>query len=440
MNPLTQFWPWITETLEQANENQQEKNAKELKEKYSLEFSTKIAKKIKEILNNLDSSLIKSLTNEDEKEEVISRLEAIYINNKSKWLEFNLNKELINTIKSMSFEAAWKTNNKEYLQKNQEIRQKLIEQLKKYFKEKNTKKNQDNFSKKENTKEKSQENSQEKPLEENQKVQENKYFPYIKELHNQEEIPNDTYNKILEWLKQEKKLDDIINQLENPEIKEKLKNLKSINNEKSKEKNINKFKETINNFDNIEWLENIKEAFKEQKKDSIYLELWNMIWANYIDIDQSKQNPEINIKTAIEATWNTILEKYPSVKKMSDTQMYKNAFKDIKSWNIKKQVEWLKNILLIASTISYAWMDKQKKALLKPKLEEQYKERLKEINNQIKQIEEKLKNNKEKNNKELQEKLNNLKKEKEEITSWEIFQKASKIDKNKKSSEKKEAN
>jgi hypothetical protein len=62
-------------------------------------------------------------------------------------------------------------------------------------------------------------------------------------------------------------------------------------------------------------------------------------------------------------------------------------------------------------------------------IEVKYKERLKEIENQINKHTEEAKKNKEKQL-ENQEKIEELKKEKEEIISGELFQKASKIDKN----------
>jgi septal ring factor EnvC (AmiA/AmiB activator) len=119
--------------------------------------------------------------------------------------------------------------------------------------------------------------------------------------------------------------------------------------------------------------------------------------------------------------------------------MYKNAFNDINSWNIKNGIEGIKNLLLLWSTLAFAGWKLNKEHMQKAKwlIEKKYIERIKQIEKDIVKLNEEIKENKAKQ-KENTEKINDLQKEKIEIESWELFQKAWKIDKSSENIEKKD--
>jgi len=263
-------------------------------------------------------------------------------------------------------------------------------------------------------------------------------YPILKWLHNNKQIDSETYLNILENISANPntKVKEIISKIkiENPETKEELERLF---NESNPQKNLENFNKTLKEHQ-IEWTEELIEVINNNSNDTIYEEIHNLIWTNFLQIDKEWNSPEKNLQIAIETAWNAILYKYPSVKRMSDTQMYKNAFIDIKSWNIKSWIEWLKSLLLLWSTLAYASWKLNKEQMKKAKwiIENKYKQRIKQIEEEISKLNEEMKKNKEKQ-KENTKKIDNLKKEKEEIESWELFKKAWKIDKNSEEKEEK---
>jgi len=430
MNNLSQFWPWLPETLKQSEKQQQTKENevknKLQEEKFSLNFDNNQKTNFNEITNNFKANLI----NKSEINSLYSKIKAEYINNKIKWLDFNLKNSTIEKINSMSFKSAWKPEEakslNEYTQKNQKIRNELINSItNKPNKQKTTEKTIQNINKIEN-------NNPEtiiKNLENNSKINENINFPIIEWLYKNNKINNNDYIKILENIEKKPKTEikELLTTIENKD------NLKEIT-ENNKTQNIKNFDKILNQ-QNIKWLEPIKDTINNKESDSIYKEIHNLIWENFIQIDKQKTDIKNDLNIAIKTAGNKIIDKYPTIKKFKWEPSYENAFNNIKSWNIKSGVEWLKNLLLLWSTLAYAWWKLNKKQKEKAKwiIENKFKERITEINKEIKQLEENLK--KEKNQEIIKQQIKNLKKEKNQITSWELFQKAWKIDK---SSEKKE--
>jgi len=253
-----------------------------------------------------------------------------------------------------------------------------------------------------------------KNLENSKKVKENTLFPIFKALHNSKKISTETYHSILSQLyNNPDEITNFINKLENPEEKSEI-----IKNIDSKEKNnLNNFKEIIEQFDNIDWLDKLKNT----KRWEIYNDIYNIIWENFYKIYEWWENPEEkNIVLAIEISWNKILKKFPSIKKYSDYEMYKNAFKDINSWNIERWIKWLKNLYLLWSTYAFAWKKLDEKQI--KRLNKEFENRKIEIQKEIEDLQNKLtieKNKKEKT--QIQEQIISLKKEINEIESWDIF-------------------
>ncbi len=265
--------------------------------------------------------------------------------------------------------------------------------------------------------------------------QNNINYPIINWLYTNEKITKETYINLLKNIEinPNKKLWDLLKDIKINNTKDK-KELEKIT-KNSPQKNIENFNKILKE-NNIEWLDKIKNVINNKANDSIYQEVHNLIWSNFIEIDKQNNNPQRDIKIAIKSAWSNVINKYPSIKKMSDSQIYKNAFNDIKSGNIKSWVEGIKTLLLLGSTIAYAWWKLKEKQKLKAKwiIEWKYKERLDIINQELLKINQELKNKK--NNTELLKQKENLIKEKKEITTWEIFSKAWKIDKNKANIEK----
>ncbi len=442
MNNISQFWPWITEIIEESekqNENRENETKNKLQEeKFSLDFDNIQKTNLDKITNNFESSLI----NKNELNSLYSKIKAEYINNKIKWLDFNLKNSVIEKINSMSFKSAWRPeeakNLNEYTQKNQKIRNQLINSIKNNTNDTKQKANEQ-ISWKIGRKEQNNtiENNPKtiiKNLENNSKINENINFPIIQWLHKQEKINDNDYIKVLQNIENKPKTEikEVLLTVENKD------NLKEIT-ENNKTENIKNFDKILKQ-QNIEWLETIKDTINNKESDSIYKEIHNIIWENFIQIDKQQSDIKNDLNIAIKTAWNNIIDKYPTIKKFKWEPSYENAFNNIKSWNIKSGVEGLKNLLLLWSTLAYAWWKLTKKQKEKAKwiIENKFKERITQINKEIKQLEINLK--KEKNQEKIKQQIENLKKEKQQITSWELFKKAWKIDKSKESPEKKEKN
>ena len=437
---VNQFWPWITETLEDAEKQQQarenETKTKLEEEKYSLEFSNSIENEVDEKLSFIDEELV----NKDEKEQIIKKLKAVYINNKSKNIDFNSDQEILKIIDTSSFESMGQANDyesfNEYNKKVKEIREEVKMQ---YSTEITDNENNDFWATwiEENSDIEISPEETIKNLENMLESKNNLEYPILKWLHDNQQIDSETYSNILENLAKnpETKVKEIITKtpIENPETKEEL---DRVFNESTPQKNIENFNKTLKEYQ-IEWTEELIDVVDNKSNDTIYQEIHNLIWSNFLQIDKQWNNPEKNLQIAIQTAWNKVLDKYPSINKMSDTQAFKNAFIDIKSWNVKNWIEWIKNLLLLWSTIAFAWKKLNKEHMQKAKwlIEKKYKDRIKKIEEDIVKLNEEIKENKEK----LQEntdKIEKLQKEKKEITNWELFQKAWKIDKNSEAKEK----
>jgi len=439
MNVLSNWYNPFADLEKPKIRKQKEKNDSQRKleeEKYSLEFSNSVENEVDEKLSFIDEELV----NKYEKEQIIKKLKAIYINNKSKNINFNSDQETLKIIDTSSFESMGQANDyesfNEYNKKVKEIREEVKMQ---YSTEIIDNENNDfwaNWIEENGNIEISTEETI-KNLENTLDSKNNLEYPILKWLHDNQQIDSETYSSILENLAKnpDTKVKEIITKItiENPETKEEL---DRVFNESSPQKNIENFNKTLKEYQ-IEWTEELIDIVDNKSNDTIYQEIHNLIWSNFLQIDKQWNNPEKNLQIAIQTAWNKVLDKYPSINKMSDTQAFKNAFIDIKSWNIKNWIEWIKNLLLLWSTIAFAWKKLNKEHMQKAKwlIEKKYKERIKKIEEDIVKLNEEIKENKEK----LQEntnKIEKLQKEKKEITNWELFQKAWKIDKNSEDKEK----
>jgi len=432
----------VAETIEQAQRQQEEEKAKIKKElekkQYSLEFSSSIKNEVEEKLWFIDEDLV----DQKEKDKIIWKLEAVYVNNKLKWLDFNKDEETLKIIETSSFKSIWEPNDyescNEYNKKVKEIREEIKMQ---YSTEIINNKNKDFWTawieEVPNTEIPTEESI--KNLESLLDSKNNLEYPILKWLHNNQQIDSETYLNILENISANPntKVKEIISKtkIENPETKEEL---ERVFNESSPQKNLENFDKTLKEYQ-IEWTEELIDVINNNSNDTIYEEIHNLIWTNFLQIDKEWNNPEKDLQIAIQTAWNKVLDKYPSINKMSDTQTFKNAFIDIKSWNIKSWIEWIKNLLLLWSTLSFAWWKLNKEHMQKAKwlIEKKYKERIKEIKEDIVKLNEEMKENKAKQ-KENTEKINDLQKEKIEIESWKLFKSAWKIDKPKEKIEKKQ--
>jgi len=429
MNYFNQFWPWISETPEQLKQKQlQEENDTKRKleeEKYSQEFNNSIKNNILNILNNLDSNLI----NNEEKNTIISKLEANYINNKIKWLDFEENNELIKIIKTMSFEAAWDISKKEFLENNNKIRKELIKkienskvsqnEIEEYFDKLNNEKLQeDNILK--NIDSNEYKNTWIEQIQNNEKLNNNPIFPTIERIYEQWEINETTFKEIKNQLNTSEKLE--IDKL-NIDLKEKkilewyMTNLDF--NNLNREQNLNKLTQDIKESPEIKNLE-----IKINKDWTFENEALNKVGKNYLKIPDSNWNFDIqkDFSTAIKTTKNEILKEVKNIKKDSET--YKQAIKNINSWNLKKQLEWINSLYILA--YSNEWI------LGKKSLDKYKNNRKKQLIEEAKKLEQTLQQQKlnEQQTKQLEKRKEEIKKELSEITGiknwkkiegWDIF-------------------
>lgn len=282
-----------------------------------------------------------------------------------------------------------------------------------------------------NTPEEETQDTWKTPEQENFKqLEKSPIFPLVKRLYNKETpenslISEESFQELLQQLEtsnweldlKELKLSD---DKDNQKVKDVLKKFE-------KQTSLNLWKEG-DYYQDIKWMEefsDIFEAFDKKDKDSIDFDLFKLIWENYVRLEnpwQEKNNVIEDLGTAIEISSKKILRDFKNIPR--DSQTFENAMKNIGSGNLTRQVDWIKSLYLLAS--AWAWFraaktEKQKKAI-REKLNPELQKRLKQLGEQIIKAQETA--NKEidsKKRQELLEEVDTLKKEKDEVESWEIY-------------------
>jgi len=259
-------------------------------------------------------------------------------------------------------------------------------------------------------------------------AKDSKEFPVLERLQKDGKISEWALNSLFKDYKKDSKIDT--SKIENKEEKKIIDWI--INNFKEREKPINEQKDTWNNEDfkkDIEKFEEFKilNEAKDQKW-TIEADIYSMMSKNYFKINteisdnkEIKQNFEVSIKISL----NNIKDDYKTLNQ--DTETFKQAEQKINSGDLKKSLEWLQTIYLLASwtaAISNAKTKEQADAI-KAKLSPEMKKEIIKIQEQVKTKEEQVKQEQDpKKNENLEQEIISLKKQEWEISSWEVFKSA----------------
>ncbi len=235
----------------------------------------------------------------------------------------------------------------------------------------------------------------------NTNIENNPVFPIVERLYEQWKVSEKTINEIWKYLSNNENLD-----------------INKINFQNKKEKEILEWYLNNLNFNNLNREQNLLELTQDIKKIPTLKELkieinndwtfeneiFNKIGKNYLKIPDSNWvfDIEQDFSTAILTTKNEILKEVKNIKKDSET--YRQAIKNINSWNLKKQLEWIESLYILAYSNEWvlwkktieAYKNSRKKTLIKEalkieqtlqqqKLTEQEKEQIEQKKEQIKE-------------------------------------------------------
>lgn len=148
---------------------------------------------------------------------------------------------------------------------------------------------------------------------------------------------------------------------------------------KNKVNNISNLKEDSKNIPEL------KDNYEIKTKDDWFeAEVLNKIWWNYIKFPDKdmKNNPEADLQTAIKTTKNEILTEVKNIK--YDSETYKTAIKNINSWDLKTQLEWINSLYALAYSNEWT-LTKKSIESYKEKRKEEIKNHAIELENQIKE-------------------------------------------------------
>jgi len=160
-------------------------------------------------------------------------------------------------------------------------------------------------------------------------------------------------------------------------------------------------------------------------------EVLNKIWGNYIKNpnENGEFDIEVDFSLAILETRNEILKECANIK--TDSETYKVAIKNIESWDIEKQLEWIESLYILAYSNEWTlWkttLDKYKRNKKK-----QLKSKFDKVKSELEVLEDIINKTKEQKNKEkkLTLEYNSIIRESQELLwEWDVF-KASKLDLN----------
>ena len=142
-----------------------------------------------------------------------------------------------------------------------------------------------------------------------------------------------------------------------------------------------------------------------------------MIWKNYLKIPdwENNINKKEDISTAIEVTSKDILNE---IKNIPECQTKETALKNISSWNLSKQIEWINSLYVLA--YSNEWKLAKKEFNIYK--EKRKKEIIKEANIVDANLKLAEKNNNQNELKNLEKQMDALINEAKELTKWEVFE------------------
>lgn len=248
-------------------------------------------------------------------------------------------------------------------------------------------------------------------------LENNNIFQIAKRLHSNNQLSDESFDKIKDYIYQnnwEISIDKVeINDSEKDLIKWLNKKLEWEN----KDKNIIDFSEDIKNIDEFKDYDKSMEDWKFAHNNWNF-NILNIIWENYIKIPDKQNNsdPKQDISTAIEITKNNILKEIKNLP--VDSQTYKTAIENIKSGNLKQQIEWINSLGILA--YSREWK------LAKKEINSYKEQRKKELQNKAmkitKQLIEARKSNDTKRIEKLELEKQKIIDEANEIESWDIFE------------------
>lgn len=247
----------------------------------------------------------------------------------------------------------------------------------------------------------------------NEKVLDNnKYYPVIKRLFDWNQLSQESFNNIKEniinnnWNLDTQTLNIDIDEKKN--IEWLIVNLEWDN----KKQNLIDFSSDIKSLDEFSSFN-----INIDKNWSFESEVLNMIWKNYIKIPDFENNidSKFDISTAIKITSKDIIN---DVKNIPDCQTLDTALKNIWSWDLNEQLEWINSLYVLA--FSSEWK------LAKKEVNSYKEKRKKEIIKEANILDKNLKIAEESSNKNEIDKLESQKeeliKEAKELTSWEVFE------------------
>lgn len=269
-------------------------------------------------------------------------------------------------------------------------------------------------------------------------VEKNKYFPIFNRLHATWEILDSTYENILNNINSNNGWIDLSRiETANKDETEVIEwTLVNFNENQNRWQNLVELQNDKNNLLKIEWLDKADFEINEDTFETEFNnEVLNKIGKNYLKFPDKDWNFDIkeDFSTAIISTKNEILNNVENIRITSET--YKVAIKNINSWDINKQMEWIENLYMLAYSNEWTlW----KTTLSKFKIEKEKKLKIeaikieKELNSELTKNEEEI-DNLNKRKKEIIAEMQELTwiKNWEKVEWWSLFAKVDKIEVNK---------